>query len=139
MNSIWVLCLLWRGAEFLNCLHCSALALLLHSAIKWPIQRQKRGFAEFLNQKRWHPSVILRAETGEWGKAPSVARGVEWAETRLRTQRATGFSCSITIRPGVGGGGTSEPHKKRAEQTGNMCQREGGTKSHPLQISISLC
>lgn len=26
-----------RG-EFLNCLHCSALALLLHSAIKWLIQ-----------------------------------------------------------------------------------------------------
>lgn len=43
MNWIWVLCLLWRGAEFLNCLHCSALALLLHSAIKWPIQRQKKG------------------------------------------------------------------------------------------------
>lgn len=69
-----------------------------------------------------------------------MARGVEWAGTRLRTQRATRFSCSMTIRPGgVGWGGTSEPHKKREEQTGNVCQREGGTKSHPLQISISLC
>lgn len=29
---------------FLNCLHCSALALLLHSAIKWSIQcTEKKG------------------------------------------------------------------------------------------------
>lgn len=106
MNSIWVLCLGWRGAQFLNCLHCSALALLLHSAIKWPIHHQKKGFAEFLNQKCWHASVILRAETGEWGEAPSV----EGAEACLRTQRAIGFSYSITI--GSGGGATSEPQQK---------------------------
>ena len=43
------------GGGVLNCLHCSALALLLHSAIMWPIQEprterereKKRGFAEF--------------------------------------------------------------------------------------------
>lgn len=32
INLIWVLCLKWRG-EFLNCLCCSALALLLHSTV----------------------------------------------------------------------------------------------------------
>lgn len=137
INSIWVLCLRWRGAEFLNCLHCSALALLLHSAIKWPIQYQKKGFAEFLNQKRWHPSVILRAKTGEWGKALSVACGVEGEETRLRPRRAVGFSYSITI--GSRGGATSEPQQKEGGANVNVCQREGGTKSHPLQISIRRC
>lgn len=54
---------------FLNCLHCSALALLLHSAIKWSIQcaEKKGGVAEFLNQKCWHPSAILRAKEGGGG------------------------------------------------------------------------
>lgn len=84
---------------------------------------EKKGFAEFLNQKRWHPSVILRAETGEWGKAPSVARGVEGAESRLRTQRATGFSCSITIRPKEGGGVPLNLTKRGRSKLGT-CARE---------------
>lgn len=54
---------------FLNCLHCSALVLLLHLAIKWPIQSadRKGGVVEFLNQKYWHPSAILRAKEGGGG------------------------------------------------------------------------
>lgn len=108
----------------------------LSFAIKWPIQYQKKGFAEFLNQKCWHPSVILGAETGEWGKALSVACGVERAETRLRTRRAIGFSYSITIESR---GATSEPQQKEGGANVNVCQREGGTKSHPLQISIRRC
>ena len=66
-----------RG-EFLNCLCCSALALLLHSTVIWPIQfptRTEKGFAEFLNQKRSHPRSILGAKRGKWGQAVSVALG----------------------------------------------------------------
>lgn len=37
-----------------------------------------------------------------------------------------------------GGGVPLKLKKKREERTVNVCQREGGTKSHPLQISISL-
>lgn len=76
----------------------------------------KKGFAEFLNQKRWHPSVILRAETGEWGKAPSVAGGVEGAEPGLGNRRAIGFSYS-SITMGGGGGCFCTPRKKREEQS----------------------
>lgn len=76
---MWVLCLRWKeGGGVLNCLHCSALALLLHSAIMWPIQeprterkkkKKKRGLCGiFLNQKRWHPSAILGAKSGSAGR-----------------------------------------------------------------------
>lgn len=92
-----------RRGEFLNCLQCSALALLLHSTIMCPIQKPcaEKGFAEFLIQKRWHTSVILGAKSGERGKAVSVALGVEKAETCLRTWWATGCSFSTTIGSGA--------------------------------------
>lgn len=89
-----------RG-EFLNCLCCSASALLLHSTIIWPIQdptRREKGFAEFLSQKCWHLRSILGA------KRRGVGAGCHCgtrAEMCLRTWWATGCSFSITIGSGA--------------------------------------
>lgn len=115
-----------RG-EFLNCLRCSALALLLHSTIIWPIQYPctEKGFAEFLNQKCWHPSAILGAKRGEWGMAVSVALDVEKGEMCLRTWWATGCSFSITI--GSGASLPLNPISHRKE--GNIAREEQKEKT----------
>lgn len=108
-----------RG-EFLNCLCCSALALLLHSSIIWPIQhptRTEKGFAEFLNQKRWHPRSILGAKEGGGCQCGTQS------EMCLRTWWATGCSFSITI-----GSGASLPlnsHRKESKKKKKqMCGSE---------------
>lgn len=112
-----------RG-EFLNCLHCSALALLLHSAIKWPIQypRTEKGLCGISKSEMLASECDPEGKKGEsGGKALSVAPAVEKAETCLRTWWATGCSFSITIRSGASL--PLNPISQKREQ-----YREGGAK-----------
>lgn len=76
-----------EGGEFLNCLQCSALALLLHSTIMWPIQypRTEKGLCGISKSETLASERDPGGKKGEWGKAVSVAPGVEKAETCLRT------------------------------------------------------
>lgn len=127
-----------RGESF-NCLCCSALALLLHSTIIWPIQYPtcaEKGFAEFLNQKCWHPRSILGAKRGGGGRLSVWHSGrdvpQDWVSHRVLLQHYN------RIR-----GNTSEPHlshrkegsivkEEQNKKKANVWQQKGGTKSHPL-------
>lgn len=67
------------GGGFLNCLHCSALALLLHSAIMWPIQeprtereREKKGAL-----RNFSKSETLASERDPGGKKRECWEGGE--------------------------------------------------------------
>ena len=71
-----------RG-EFLNRLHCSALAVLLHSAIKWPIQypRTEKGLCGISKSEtlasECDPEGKKKKKKKSGGGALSVAPAVE--------------------------------------------------------------
>lgn len=73
-----------RG-EFLNCLHCSALALLLHSAIKWPIQypRTEKGLCGISKSEMLASECDPEGKKGESGGGRLSVWHPPWKRQRL--------------------------------------------------------
>lgn len=90
---MWVLCLRWKeGGGVLNCLHCSALALLLHSAIMWPIQEPRTERKKKKKKKgalrNFSKSETLASERDPGGKKRE--RGEEEGRWRWREEVVVG-------------------------------------------------
>lgn len=98
INLIWVLCLKWRG-EFLNCLRCSALALLLHSTVMCLIlySYAERALQNFL---AWVVPSWGQAGWGGWGTC--VAFDVEEKELSVPRELVVGGVTGPSLRATMG-------------------------------------
>lgn len=105
-----------RG-ELLNCLHCSALALLLHSAIKWPIQypRTEKGLCGISKSEMLASECDPEGKRGEWGEGSQC--GTRRGIGRDLPQDSVSRRVLLQHYNKIRGEPTSEPHltEKRAK------------------------